>query len=629
MAITTTTISVNPGWASSSLVNQLESAFEWLGLHGETDSGLVVGVTTFTSNIGGTVGTIGDDYHDVPTTSLTGIGTGLTLDIFRSSGIIDTIFVNRPGYGYTGGEIVTVSAADIGGAANGAVNFQVKVAIAATVTGSVSYASTIVSRNGSFDWVINGTDRNGNVGGGNTTITIKEGDTLILTNSYGYTVGISKTTNPGYAYANHSLAFNAPYNIGSGSNLTWSPLPGQAGTYYIKDNTNASQNGGTIVVLPADSGDINPIGYGTTSSFYYKQLSSSGYNSGSILKQTINPNKKYGTTYRMFLFHDDYNLILGAGSGFHPYAAGSLNFGAMSYSRRWVGAEKLDHSRRPTADPYSSFEDLDRLKRYSSQNGASQNKIITGSNTGYKLDLNIYRSSLDPSFSVLSYKAPTLSSQKISDNTYGTFILHNFENPNLWDLDELFISGFTQILPGPSGSGNFRPSITFRTWNAGNVNTDYASDHSKRAAEFGYSTLNASSTYANIYTEDFYVSTAAYNPGEYYYSTNSSAKRIYYRSSSQTPERGNGGYNGNKSISSNADFNAVIKGIPINGQLVPVPYYIPDDFVLIEFSYNLPGVNIQQNDTVTVSPSEVYKVINGSYIQTQRTSGILFCARVI
>jgi len=626
MAITTTTISVNPGWASSSLINQLESAFDWLGLHGSTDSGLVVGVTTFAPGIGGTVGTTGDDYYDVPTTSASGIGTGLTLDIFRTSGIIDNIYVNRPGYGYTAGEIVTVSAANIGGAASGAADFQVKVAIAATVTGRVSYACTFSNISGS-NFIINGLDRNGNVGGANTTITIKEGDTLSLTNSYGYGIGIARTTSGGYAYYPHSLAFNASSNIQNGSTLTWTPLPGQAGTYYIDDYWQ-NFNGGTIVVLPADAADVNPIGYGTTSSFYYKTLSSTANYSGAMLKQTINPNKRYGTTYRMFLFADDFNLILGAGSGFHPYPTAHFNFGGLSHSRRWAGAPQLDHSRRPTADNNSSFENMNGLLRYSSQNGWS-NRISTGSNTAYKLDLNVYRSGIDPSFSVLSYKAPTLSSQKISDNTYGTFILHNFENPNLWDLNELFISGFTQVIQGFSGTGNFRPNITFRTWTAGNWGQEYASEHSKRAAEFGYNTLNNSSNWVNSNVDDVYVSTAAYNPGEYYYSSNSTNKRIYYRSSSQSPERGNGGYNNNRQIASTADFNAVIKGVPINGQLVPVPYYMPDDFVLIEFSYNLPGVNIQQNDTVTVSPSEVYKVIVGSYVQSVRTSGILFCARVV
>jgi hypothetical protein len=30
-------------------------------------------------------------------------------------------------------------------------------------------------------------------------------------------------------------------------------------------------------------------------------------------------------------------------------------------------------------------------------------------------------------------------------------------------------------------------------------------------------------------------------------------------------------------------YTSVIKGIPINGNLIPCPYYMPDDFVLIDF----------------------------------------------
>ena len=67
----------------------------------------------------------------------------------------------------------------------------------------------------------------------------------------------------------------------------------------------------------------------------------------------------------------------------------------------------------------------------------------------------------------------------------------------------------------------------------------------------------------------------------------------------------------------------------MNGNLIPVPYYIPDDFVLINFFYNAANANIQQGDTITISPSEVYKVICGSYNQTTVTRGILFCARVV
>ena len=43
----------------------------------------------------------------------------------------------------------------------------------------------------------------------------------------------------------------------------------------------------------------------------------------------------------------------------------------------------------------------------------------------------------------------------------------------------------------------------------------------------------------------------------------------------------------------------------------------------------LQGQNIQQYDTVTISGSEVYTVIDGAYNQTTRTRGILLCARTV
>jgi hypothetical protein len=86
-----------------------------------------------------------------------------------------------------------------------------------------------------------------------------------------------------------------------------------------------------------------------------------------------------------------------------------------------------------------------------------------------------------------------------------------------------------------------------------------------------------------------------------------------------------------RDIPSSASSNNVIKGLPLNGHLVPSPYYIPDDFVLIQFDYNAVSTNIQNGDTVTISGSEVYEVITGSYDSDDggRTKGILFCARVV
>ena len=95
--------------------------------------------------------------------------------------------------------------------------------------------------------------------------------------------------------------------------------------------------------------------------------------------------------------------------------------------------------------------------------------------------------------------------------------------------------------------------------------------------------------------------------------------RIYYRGLEDRRD--------SDGITADMDFNAVIKGIPINTTLIPFPFYMPDDFVLIQFDYATPNANIQQGDTVTISGSEIYEVIVGSYNQTSRTRGILFCAR--
>jgi len=79
-----------------------------------------------------------------------------------------------------------------------------------------------------------------------------------------------------------------------------------------------------------------------------------------------------------------------------------------------------------------------------------------------------------------------------------------------------------------------------------------------------------------------------------------------------------------------SNFNAIISGIPLNSTYVPVPYYLPDDFVLVQFENASPSLNVQQGDTLVVqSGVEEYVVIQGSYNQTVKTRGILFCARIV
>jgi hypothetical protein len=204
----------------------------------------------------------------------------------------------------------------------------------------------------------------------------------------------------------------------------------------------------------------------------------------------------------------------------------------------------------------------------------------------------------------------------LRDNTYGTFILHNFTS-SLWDYDNLFLGGVTEIFPNTDDND---PYLNFRTWLAGEYYTFNSNTPSKRCAEFGY-VQNRNGVYMTPYKETIY------RPNSYPYYGGTNSMGIYLRNS--TSDRAGGGDNFTQILDSSANYNAVIKGIPINAMLAPCPYYIPDDFVLIDFDYAIPSTNIQQGDTVTISGSEVYTVITGSYNQATRTRGILFCARVI
>lgn len=490
MAITTTTISKAAGWARTDAILQLEEAFTWLQWHGGTQTGIVTGISAYSG--GGTVGSSGTSHFDVFTATTTGIGTGASFYVSRSSGAVNAIYVNRPGVGYTNGEYVTLSPADIGGSSNGAV-----------------------------------------------------------------AIGI------------------------------------------------------TVLV----EGGASPVSYGSTTTFYDKDVTAGGTYPWGVLRHTIQSNKKFGNTYRGFQMAGNTTLKFHVGSGFHPSNSSNPYVNrANGYPNRFTGNNNFDLPYTPVISSYYFDVTNDNWGYYTQSNHSGE---TIANSTSYQLDLNIYRSGIDSKFAVLSYKHPTLSSTKLRDNTYLTFIPHNYTS-TLWDYDNVFLGGLTFIIPNTDDTN---PYLEFRTYTAGEYSAYYSSSVSKRAAECGYTPFGTQ--YSSPYKSTYYRSTSCPQSGNAYDSN------IYVRNNATTSNRGNGGDNNTEYLPSATNFNAVIKGIPISAQLIPCPYYLPDDFVLIDFDYATPSSNIQQGDTITISGSEVYTVITGSYNQTTRTRGILFCARTV
>jgi hypothetical protein len=653
MAISTHRVTINPQdlgtWSRVDVINQLEDAFTWLDWHGPAESGLVCGIASFTG--GGTLS--GDTnlyyYEDVRPISTSGIGSGASFFVARREDV-GYVTLNRPGTNYVPGDTVTLSAEDIGGSANGATDIEVRVVIAGEVTGGLGYGITVT---GTYD--TEGTDRNGFVTGSNATITIREGDTLTFENRSGRGLNIISSgahfTEDFRGYYEsivdtyyEGLVFNVIGNrntSSSGDITRWTPLPGQRGTYYVTDDWSSYGSfNPTIVVEPAPSG-ITTNTYGS-SGFYSKDVADTSEPWG-VLKQTINASKTYGSTYRVFGFNgDNTNLYLWSGSSFFPDKFRSSDTTSWRYptghgfEKRFGGLANADISYANIRDQssnqgYSSPVYMDRFDNIHVDNGTD--KLNIGGTTSRQLDLNIFRSSIDPNFAVLSFNIPTAAASKLRDRA--TFFLHNFET-SVWDLDEVFLSGYTEIFPS---SNDNEPYLVFRNFLTGTglENSNYLKYFPpKRCAEFGYVMIQANDDepgdeYFPCFDDTYYRSNTL---DTYYKDPYTGSVRAYYRDSSRDsraktyPNTSDTFDNVNR-LSSDLDFNAVIKGIPLSAKLIPVPYYLPDDFVLIDFYYNVPGVNIQQGDTITISGSEQYTVIQGSYNQSGSTKGILFCGRSV
>ena len=504
MAITTTTISLASGYGRTDVIQQLEQGFAYLQWHQATASGIVTGITTYSG--GGDVGSATTSYYDCRQESTTGIGTGASFYIDRASDgtIPGYVLVNRPGMGYTAGEVVTIPASEIGGTANGASNLTI-------------------------------------------------------------TVGI------------------------------------------------------------ATDGSGDAVGFGSTGAFYKKDISDSATYPWAVARVGIDTSKEFGTTYYGFQLFNDTKMLYKVGSSFYPNSStpdSVYRDRTGGYQDRFAGNHYLDMPTTPVVG--NTYYNGAALNSNSDNyiNCSYQGETIASSNS-YQLDLNIFRSAIDTNFAVMAYRHPDKSANYITDKQYHTYILHNFTN-NIWDLDYVYLGGRTDILIG----ANSDPKLTFRTWGVGDTYRASWLYPNRRVAEYGYYGTASSSDQTMPYKESIY------RPTSIDYVGNVSEVGTYYRNNSNAANlmnRGRGGSYHNSeyddTVDSSANYGAVIKGIPLNTQLIPCPYYMPDDFALIQFDYASPDALIQMWDTVTVSGSEVYTVISASYNQTNRTRGIAFCAR--
>ena len=410
--------------------------------------------------------------------------------------------------------------------------------------------------------------------------------------------------------AAHTCSFSVIRNSGSVTGV-YVNRPGSG--YSDNDNLvldGADIGGGndmTVVAL------VDESNYGSTSTFYDKDVTTDSSYPWGVLRMVQDNSKVYGDSYFGFQA-DSTKLYFSSGSSFHPYKSPTVEYLNLEsrYGNSFRGQQYQDVHYDPTGQGQV-------LSTTTTNTNIDIAQFEYASSNSFTLELNVFRSGIDNNFAVFSFKHPDKSSSSIDDNTYGTFFLHKFSH-SLLNLDELFLGTVTYMDPAQRNmtsahfqmdttTGNCPPSR--RYWLGRQFMMGWASGTYNGAVTNSFVDEINASTYPSYQIPDY--------ERRHYFRTNHGENNAFKGNMNQTDYT-------NKSPDV-VNHNAVIKGIPISSQIVPCPYYLPDDFVLIQFDHASPGQNIQQYDTVTISGSEVYSVIDGAYNQTDRTRGILFCAR--
>ena len=339
-----------------------------------------------------------------------------------------------------------------------------------------------------------------------------------------------------------------------------------------------------------------------------------------VLKNVNDASKTYGTTFYSFGIDTNTNnrLLFNSGSGYRwlnkigtRASSGSANAGDFA------GLQGLDYQNGydyPVTDSSGSSWTFPYVTY-----------CTDSTPTAYPLEIRVYRAQApqDTDFAVIQF-CQTINTVVQS---YGAFTVYHGATfgSNVWDYDYVFNGSMMTYSTGTRSiklqHTTCAPHYNYYSSDQG-TNTEPVGQYSiAREAFYGY--LRDPDT-PQVYTTSEYLCNIETEGGV------SSDMYLYYRNSAYDQYLGN-------SVDSAANYYKPFKGLPINERMVPCPYYLPDDFVMLQVS-TTPGLTaFRTGDTVTVGGTETYEIIKASY-QTQQngldgvdnnsTIGMLFMARI-
>jgi hypothetical protein len=271
-------------------------------------------------------------------------------------------------------------------------------------------------------------------------------------------------------------------------------------------------------------------------------------------------NKKLGDTFWLF--------YVGYGTGFYN--------NIVMYARPLTGFNPLTNSAQGVGS-------LDWLGAAAATTITAAHYVQTVASSAFvPHTLRTRQSGVDANFATFAFFE--------ANNNKNPFFLSKY-NTNLqpWDLDDVFLGGITEIAQ-LSVYNTADVGILFRT----RLNSP------KRMAETGYGNYNlvAAAAYTNTYFRSTTGNRLQFAPVAGY-----GDLALYSRQF------------GDIQTSVTTTY-PVYTTLPVNPHFLPVPYYLPNDFVLIE----LPWLNANIRDTITISPSEIYTIVQVATNQSSFTS---------
>ena len=364
--------------------------------------------------------------------------------------------------------------------------------------------------------------------------------------------------------------------------------------------------------------------YGAGTSFYQK----SATGDYAVLKLVHDAAKEWGTTYWLFVPSQSnpyqFNRIAAGaywetlncwGTTATPTGTTSRN----SYD--WMGLYGFMDGIYGGNAPWDAFVDPQTTSNYYWR----ANFATSSQPTDYKLRLKYWKpvSPQDDSYAVIQFL------QVVNDapTEYFTFSLPT----NAWgvtspgvDLDHLYHGHIVVYNAGWSGSNPDRSiDVTLQI-----PGYDYNTTHPGQEPQTGGSN-SMESSYGYVRNKG-----SAYAIGRDRWSCNIATANDYSYNGIMQYYR-NHNYDG---TNSSMDYYRPIKGIPLLNCFAPCPYYLPDDFVMIQIA-STPGLtNYTTGDTITITEgSEKYEIILANVensvegldgVSSGSTIGMAFCARI-